>query len=265
MKSKDVEVQKDLSELSSFQLLRLFETYVQEQMQLAILIAEDDHRFGLDEDSKHEKHGILARRKMVKYLWERQFGLAKSIRFTFEEFFIEMKTENRNEELRERYVSRFGEDSFKGVEDQPWYKNVSSFEYTELGYVNLPKLVSNNRFDIVLLQKLIGCSFSCEGEYRIGTNGLFELAIEVRHDSQDVSKDLSELDDIQVLKLFEIFFIEQMNLAILLSEEDETFIENQPAKDVKKAIILAREKNSSKWMRKISRNELIVKLGLLQI
>jgi len=60
--SGDQSVTKMVSELRGFQLLRLYEIYIEEQLNLDVLIAEDDEKHGSEEEKKPEKMAILSQR-----------------------------------------------------------------------------------------------------------------------------------------------------------------------------------------------------------
>lgn len=60
VQSGDQHIVKKVSELRGFQILRLYEIYIEEQMNLQILIAEEEK----------EKEAILAQRDMRKNRWK---------------------------------------------------------------------------------------------------------------------------------------------------------------------------------------------------
>jgi len=66
VKSGNQFVIKNVSELWGFQIKRLYEIYIEEQMNLQILIAEDE-----EEGKENEKNAILAQRKSRLLRWIR--------------------------------------------------------------------------------------------------------------------------------------------------------------------------------------------------
>ncbi len=93
-------------------------------------------------------------------------------------------------------------------------------------------------FDWRLLQQLVTASFSSDYELKFDSEkGGHELFIAVKSGDQSVVKTVSELRSFQMLRLYEIYVEEQMNLQILKKED-----ENEQG-----AIEAEREMRLKKW------------------
>lgn len=76
-------------------------------------------------------------------------------------------------------------------------------------------------FDWGLLEKLVAGSFSSDYELKLDNEkGDYELYIAVKSGDQSVVKTVSELWSFQMLRLYEIYVEEQMNLQILKKEDE---------------------------------------------
>ena len=81
-----------------------------------------------------------------------------------------------------------------------------------------------DEFDWKLLLQLVGGSFSseCMFEKESQEEGAeWELTISVKSGDQSVVKKVSELWSFQIMRLYEIYIEEQMNLHILIKEEEK--------------------------------------------
>jgi len=79
-----------------------------------------------------------------------------------------------------------------------------------------------NDFDRGLLQQLVVGSFSSDYEIKKleGKDGERDLYIAVKSGDQSVVKTVSELRSFQILRLYEIYIEEQMNLHALKAEDE---------------------------------------------
>jgi hypothetical protein len=91
-----------------------------------------------------------------------------------------------------------------------------------------------------MLQKLVIGSFSSDYELKQeDKDGWWELYIAVKSGDQSIVKTVSELWSFQILRLYEIYIEEQMNLQILMNEEEEWW--------EKEALISERQVRLKKW------------------
>lgn len=140
--------------------------------------------------------------------------------FNFQAFVAEMREKEDKKEIVEKYEKWFG--PIQGeIKDQQWYK-----EYL-INFMNHPFKVPEElqeEFDWKLLLQLVGGSFSseCMFEKESQEEGAeWELTISVKSWDQSVVKKVSELWSFQIMRLYEIYVEEQMNLHILIKEEEK--------------------------------------------
>lgn len=148
-----------------------------------------------------------------------------------EQAFWEELRENPNEEKRNtilKYEERFG--SLKGMDIRQtrFYRNyLSSFDIPFR--VNTPEELEDD-FDWDLLCRLVAASFFSEMRLVINEEWLknpvgqilVDVYIKVKSGDQELEKKLDELWSFQILRLFEIYIEEQMNLlTVHFDDEDE--------------------------------------------
>ncbi len=112
------------------------------------------------------------------------------------------------------------------IQEEPYYAYLKKFK--TLPY-KIPEELSND-FDWELLLQLAASSFSSELAFVFTDSEenveftkemlLPELSIDVSSENQRVCKDVSELWSFQILRLFEIYLEEQINLHMLKTEDD---------------------------------------------
>ena len=158
------------------------------------------------------------------------------------------------------------------LEDTTFYKDyLSKFDISGFE-IKSPEDLEDD-FDYELLVRLIVSSFSSDyvlsldetwkDNPDVSTEPLTNVSVFVKTDSGNQNKDLQELWSFQVLRLFEIYLIEQIDLAILYAEEkeDEEDEEDETANGVAEARQLrlrkyeARKKQLLKgagWIRSIN-------------
>ena len=105
--------------------------------------------------------------------------------------------------------------------DQIWYKEYVS-KFTALSY-RVPDELDKD-FNRNLLMQLVAASFSSDGlidHIDDEENPLPEFVISVQSGDQVVVKKISELRWFQILRLYEIYAEEQMNLQILIAEDEK--------------------------------------------
>lgn len=154
--------------------------------------------------------------------------------FDFQAFIDELREKEDKKQIVEKYESLFW--SIQGdVKNQPWYTDyLSRFSYQS--YLTPDELEDD--FDREMLQKLVLWSFSSDYELKADEKKKgFDLFIAVKSGDQSVVKTVSELRSFQILRLYEIYIEEQVNLHILMHEDEEE----------KKALTAEREMRIKKW------------------
>ena len=154
--------------------------------------------------------------------------------FDFPSFIQELREKEDKKEIVEKYENIFWEIKWD-IKDQIWYTDyLSKFPFQS--YITPEDLEDD--FDWDILQKLVTGSFSSDYELKQqDKNSWWELYIAVKSWDQSIVKTVSELWSFQILRLYEIYIEEQMNLQILMSEEEEE----------KEALISEREVRLKKW------------------
>lgn len=154
--------------------------------------------------------------------------------FNFQMFVQDLRDNPEKKEVVEKYEKFFGE--IKGeVRDQIWFKEYSAL-FHPLEYIVPDELAKD--FDRELLIQLVASSFSSDGLVEVvDGKDKPEFVISVQSGDQVVVKKVSELRGFQVLRLYEIYCEEQMNLQILIAED-----ENE-----KNAILAQREARMHRW------------------
>ena len=140
--------------------------------------------------------------------------------FNFQAFIAELREKEDKKEIVEKYEKRFG--PIQGdIKDQQWYK-----EYL-INFANqsfrIPEELKEE-FDWKLLLQLVAGSFSSECLFdKVPDTDPTErdLTISVKSGDQSVVKKVSELWSFQIMRLYEIYIEEQMNLHILIKEEEK--------------------------------------------
>lgn len=137
--------------------------------------------------------------------------------FDFQAFVAELREKEDKKQIIEKYEKLFGE--IKGwIKDQIWYTEYLSL-FTSLDYITPEELKDD--FDWELLQQLVVWSFSSDYEIKDDKKKWWkELYIAVKSWDQSVVKTVSELWSFQVLRLYEIYIEEQMNLHALKAEDE---------------------------------------------
>jgi hypothetical protein len=154
--------------------------------------------------------------------------------FDFQAFIEELREKAEKKQIVEKYETLFGPIE-GGAKDQIWYKEYLS-KFEPLPYA-IPEELKND-FDRDFLQQLVTGSFSSDYELKKEENKKDkELYIAVKSGDQSVVKTVSELRSFQILRLYEIYIEEQMNLHALKAED-----ENE-----KNAIEQEREMRIKRW------------------
>lgn len=137
--------------------------------------------------------------------------------FDFQAFIEELREKAEKKQIVEKYETLFGPISW-GISDQQWYTEyLAKFEPAPYA---VPEELKND-FDWDLLQQLVIGSFSSDYELKKEEKKEEkELYIAVKSWEQSVVKTVSELRSFQILRLYEIYIEEQMNLHSLKSEDE---------------------------------------------
>ncbi len=135
--------------------------------------------------------------------------------FNFQSFISDLRENPEKKDAIEKYEKFFGEITWD-IKDQKWYKEyIQQFETVEY---NVPEEIKDD-FDRDLLMQLVAGSFSSEWTMDVENNQI-EFIVTVQSWEQVVVKKISELWWFQVLRLFEIYIEEQINLEVLMAEDE---------------------------------------------
>ena len=158
--------------------------------------------------------------------------------FDFPAFIEELREKEDKKEIVEKYEKYFWKIQWD-IKDQVWYTDYLS-KFSNQSYLTPEDLEDD--FDWDILQKLVVGSFSSDYELKQDDKtGSRELYIAVKSWDQSIVKTVSELWSFQILRLYEIYIEEQMNLQILMNEESEDWWSE------KDALISEREVRLKKW------------------
>ena len=154
--------------------------------------------------------------------------------FSYESFFNDMKNGDERPDYCEtasKYEETFGCQDGLTIQDQSFYKDyLSQFKDEDVPFQFLYPEELEGDFDWSLLYKFIfgslssAYSFVLDEDWKDNPEGipLVHIVITVHSGGQEVTKTLDELWSFQILRLYEIYANEQMDLAILREEgEDE--------------------------------------------
>lgn len=153
--------------------------------------------------------------------------------FDFLAFVEELRDKPEKKQIVEKYEKLFWPITWD-IKDQLWYQEYVS-KFSPLAY-KLPEELKTD-FDWELLEQLVVSSFSSDYEIKKIEKDEKELYIAVKSWDQSVVKTISELRSFQILRLYEIYIEEQMNLHALKAED-----ENE-----KNAIDAERELRITRW------------------
>jgi len=155
--------------------------------------------------------------------------------FDFLAFIEELREKPEKKQIIEKYEKICGPISWSIQDQQRYTEYLCKFEPTEY---SLPEELKND-FDRDLLQQLVVWSFSSDYELKKEEwKKNKELYIAVKSWDQSVVKTVSELRSFQVLRLYEIYIEEQINLHALMTEEESEKI----------AIEQERESRIKRWI-----------------
>jgi hypothetical protein len=156
--------------------------------------------------------------------------------FDFPAFIDELREKEDKKEIVEKYEKLFWKIQWD-IKDQIWYTDYLS-QFPSQSYLTPEDL--DDDFDWDILQKLVIGSFSSDYELKKDDkDAWWELYIAVKSWDQSIVKTVSELWSFQILRLYEIYIEEQMNLQILMKENDEEW--------EKEALVSERQVRLKKW------------------
>lgn len=154
--------------------------------------------------------------------------------FDFQAFIEELREKPEKKQIVEKYEQLVWPIEWD-IKDQEWYTEYL-VKFTPIDY-NIPEELKED-FDWGLLQQLVLGSFSSDYEVKKEKDQeKKELYIAVKSWEQSVVKTISELWSFQILRLYEIYLEEQMNLHALRKEEEAE----------QAAIDLERESRITRW------------------
>lgn len=158
--------------------------------------------------------------------------------FDFPAFIEELREKEDKKEIVEKYEKLFWKIQWD-IKDQIWYTDYLS-QFPTHPYLTPEDL--DDDFDWDMLEKLVVWSFSSDYELKQqGKDGWWDLYIAVKSWDQSIVKTVSELWSFQILRLYEIYIEEQMNLQILMNEEDNDW------ESEKEALVAERQVRLKKW------------------
>lgn len=153
--------------------------------------------------------------------------------FSYESFFNDMKNGDASIkycETASKYEDTFGCQDGLTIQDQSFYKDyLSQFRDEDAPFQFMYPEALEGDFDWSLLYKFIFGSFSSaysfvlDEDWEDNPEGkpLVHIVITVHSEGKEVTKTLDELWSFQILRLYEIYVNEQMDLAILREEEED--------------------------------------------
>lgn len=138
--------------------------------------------------------------------------------FNFQKFVQDLRDNPEKKEVVEKFEKFFGEINWD-IKDQNWYTEyVSKFPTVEF---LVPEELEPD-FDWKLLMELVWASFSSDGLIEVVEDkDKPEFVISVQSGDQVVVKKVTELRGFQMLRLYEIYAEEQMNLQVLIAEDEK--------------------------------------------
>ena len=155
--------------------------------------------------------------------------------FDFPAFIDELREKEDKKEIVEKYEKYFWKIEWD-IKNQIRYTDYLA-QFPSQPYLTPEDLEDDVDWDI--LEKLVVGSFSSDYELKQDKDEWLELYIAVKSWDQSIVKTVSELWSFQILRLYEIYIEEQMNLQILMNEDDEEW--------EKEALISERQVRLKKW------------------
>ena len=165
--------------------------------------------------------------------------------FNFKNIIADLKEKHDGEEKFEKFIEGFDENSV--IEDMPFYKDyVSKFD-VERAFDGFNLTAVENELltkdDMFLLSRLILASFSSSYDilYDKQSNSI-DFSVSVTSGEQSITKKISEIWSFQIMRLFDIYVNEQIELSI----EDYDSEELEDLKEQQKIRLMVFEKKVRK-------------------
>lgn len=138
--------------------------------------------------------------------------------FNFQTFIADLRENEEKKEVVEKFEKHFGPIT-GDAKDQNRYTEYTS-KFKSVDYL-VPEELKDD-FDRPFLMELVASSFSSDGLIEsVEDQDLPEFVISVQSGDQVVVKKVSELRGFQILRLYEIYIEEQMNLQVLIAEDEK--------------------------------------------
>lgn len=154
--------------------------------------------------------------------------------FDFQAYLMEMRDKAEKKETVEKYEKLYGP-IVGNIKDQIRFTEYVS-QFSPVPYL-IPEELQDD-FDWDLLVQLVAASFSSDWMFEtVEEKGQQDFVIAVQSWEQHVVKKVSELWGFQILRLYEIYIEEQMNLQILIAEDEKE----------KEAILAQRDARLQRW------------------
>ena len=162
--------------------------------------------------------------------------------FNFFDIIEGLKEKHNGEETFEKFIEDFDENST--IEDMPFYKHyVSKFDVERAfeGFnLSATEMEILSKDDLFLLFRLILASFSSSYDILYDKQShSIDLSISVTHGERSVTKTVSELWSFQIIRLFEIYVNEQIDLGFIEDDDQE---EAEQLKEERKKRLMVFEK-----------------------
>lgn len=137
--------------------------------------------------------------------------------FDLQAYIADLKENPEKKEVAEKFVKFFWEVEGDITAQNRYTEYVAWFEAIDY---KVPEELKED-FDRKILMQLVASSFSSDGLLESTEDGALDFVISVQNGDQVVVKKVSELRWFQILRLFEIYVEEQMNLQILIAEDEK--------------------------------------------
>ena len=159
--------------------------------------------------------------------------------FDFQKFVNDLRDNPEKKEVVEKYEKAFWPIEWD-LYDQTWYKEYIS-GFPTLEYRKPPELA--NDFDWDVLMQFVAASFSSDGlmEDVDDEHPEPEFVISVQSGDQVVVKKITELRWFQMIRLYDIYCEEQMNLAVLVHEDEkerEAIVAQRESRKKRRALVM---------------------------
>ena len=162
------------------------------------------------------------------------YSTLTSMLFNFQTFIADLRENQEKKEVVEKFEKHFGLISWEAKDQNRYTEYTSTFKSVPY---KVPEELKDD-FDRAFLMELVSSSFSSDGLVEsIEGEELPDFVISVQSGDQVVVKKVSELRWFQILRLYEIYIEEQMNLQVLIAEDEKE----------KEAIVAQRDSRAHRW------------------